>query len=122
MTLKFDIGIVGSGPAGYTAALHYKKQGASVVLFESNEIGGVCLNRGCIPTKAILHCAELYEEIKNANQMGISISNTHLDYAKIIERKNSIVAKLKKGLELTIKNSGTIIVKAEATIIDGFLS
>ena len=118
MTLKFDIGIVGSGPAGYTAALHYKKQGAGVVLFESKEIGGVCLNRGCIPTKAILHCAELYEEIKNAHQMGIHISNAELNYAELIEHKNNVVAKLRKGLELTIKNSGITIVKADAKIID----
>ena len=64
MVLKYDIGIVGSGPAGYTAALSYRKKGLSVVLFEKSEVGGVCLNRGCIPTKAILHSADFYEELR----------------------------------------------------------
>ena len=64
MVQKFDLGIIGGGPAGYTAALKAREQGLSVVLFEKDKLGGVCLNKGCIPTKAILHSAELYEEMK----------------------------------------------------------
>ena len=56
----FDLGIIGGGPAGYTAALHAAAQGKKVVLFEKENIGGVCLNKGCIPTKSILHASELF--------------------------------------------------------------
>lgn len=118
MNFKYDIGIIGSGPAGYTAALHFRKQGLSVVLFEKGELGGVCLNRGCIPTKAILHCAEVFEEIKSADSLGITTGEIGVDFSKIIDRKNKIVEKLRKSLELTIKNSGTVTVKANAEIID----
>ena len=63
MSKEYDLGIIGGGPAGYTAALHARKCGLSVVLFEKDKIGGVCLNRGCIPTKTILHSAELFSQI-----------------------------------------------------------
>ena len=118
MNKKYDLGIVGSGPAGYTAVLHGSKKGLKVVLFEKAELGGVCLNRGCIPTKAILHCAEVFEEIQSAKALGIEISDTKVNFAEVIERKNKIVSKLRKGLELTIKNSGIEVVKGEAKIIN----
>ena len=63
--MDFQLAIIGGGPAGYTAALHAAKKGLSVVLFERDCIGGVCLNRGCIPTKAVLHSAEVYNELKS---------------------------------------------------------
>ena len=63
----YDLGIIGGGPAGYTAALHATSNGKKVVLFEQDKVGGTCLNRGCIPTKAILHSAEVFEEMKNAD-------------------------------------------------------
>lgn len=118
MNLKYDIGIIGSGPAGYTAALHFRKKGLSVALFEKSEIGGVCLNRGCIPTKAILHCAEVFEVIKSAEPLGVVADNISLDFSKVVERKNLVVERLRKSLELTLKNSGTEIIRAEAKIIN----
>ncbi len=117
MTNKFDIGIIGGGPAGYTTAFHARKKGLSVVIFEKGEIGGVCLNRGCIPTKAILHSAELYEELKCSADLGIFAENIGFDYAKIVERKNNIVEKIRKNLVLALKNSGVTIVNAEAKIL-----
>ena len=68
---NYDIGIIGGGPAGYTTALYEAKLGKSVILFEKDKMGGTCLNRGCIPTKAFLHVADLYSEIKTANKLGI---------------------------------------------------
>ena len=118
MVLKYDLGIIGSGPAGYTAALHGAKKGLSVVLFEKAELGGVCLNRGCIPTKAILHSAEMFEELKNSADIGISAENISFDFKKVIERKNLIVAKLRKGLELSLKNSKVNLVFSEAEGVD----
>lgn len=116
MTQQFDLGIIGGGPAGYTAAFQARSQGLSVVLFEKDKVGGVCLNRGCIPTKAILHSAELYEEMKSATELGITAENLSFDYSKVVERKDKIVEKLRKSLELSLKNSGVVVVNAEAKI------
>lgn len=110
---KYDLGIIGGGPAGYTAAFQARKKGLSVILFEKDKVGGVCLNRGCIPTKTILHSAELYEEMKNASELGIVAENLTFDYEKIVERKDKVVEKLRKGLELALKNAGVVIVNEE---------
>lgn len=117
MGKKFDLGIIGAGPAGYTAALNARAEGLSVVMFEKDKVGGVCLNKGCIPTKAILHSAELFEDMKCAQEAGIVAENVSVDYSKVVERKESIVEKLRKSLELTLKNSGVNTVIAEAKII-----
>ncbi len=119
MSQQFDLGIIGAGPAGYTAAFQARKQDMSVVLFEKDKVGGVCLNKGCIPTKAILHCAEVYEQMKYACDLGISADNVKADYKKVVERKNIIVEKLRKALELSLKNAGIIVVNSEASIADG---
>ncbi len=116
--MNYNIGIIGAGPAGYTAALHASGKGLSVVLFEKDCVGGICLNRGCIPTKSILHSAELFEEIKGAEDLGIFVNDAKVDFCKVIERKNQIVSKLRKSLELTLKNNKINIINSEAEIID----
>jgi dihydrolipoamide dehydrogenase len=113
---NFDLGIIGGGPAGYTAAIH--AFGKKIVLFEKDEIGGVCLNRGCIPTKSILHSSELFYELQNCADCGILAENVEYDYSKVIERKNNIIEKLRKGIELSLKNSKVTVVKSEAQIVD----
>ena len=116
MTQQFDLGIIGGGPAGYTAAFHARTKGLSVVMFEKDKVGGVCLNRGCIPTKAILHSAELYEEMKSAENLGIAAENLSFDYSKVVEHKDKVVEKLRKSLELSLKNAGVVVVNAEAEV------
>ena len=113
----FDYGIIGGGPAGYTTALYLATQGKSVVLFEKDEIGGTCLNRGCIPTKILLHVAELYQSFKTAEKFGIYAENITFDYEKVAEHKNKIVEKLRKSLELAIKKSGINVVKESAKVV-----
>lgn len=113
----FDLGIIGGGPAGYTTALYAAKQGKSVILFEKNELGGTCLNRGCIPTKLFLHAAEVYQEIKNSAKIGIYTENTRFDFEKIAEHKDITIQKLRKSLELMMKQAGITIVKSEAKVI-----
>ena len=92
--MKYDIGIIGGGPAGYTAAFQARQKGLSVVLFEKDKIGGVCLNKGCIPTKAILHSAEVFEQMKCAENLGLVCEDIKVDYEKVVERKDKIVEKL----------------------------
>lgn len=113
----FDYGIIGGGPAGYTTALYLATQAKSVVLFEKDEMGGTCLNRGCIPTKILLHVAELYQNFKNAEKFGIYAENITFDYEKVAEHKNKIVEKLRKSLELAIKKSGINVVKETAKVV-----
>mgnify|MGYP002706334430 FL=1 len=113
----FDYGIIGSGPAGYTTALYLVTQGKSVVLFEKDEVGGTCLNRGCIPTKILLHVAELYQSFKTADKFGIYAENITFDYEKVAEHKNKIVEKLRKSLEFAMKKSGIKVVKETAKVV-----
>lgn len=115
---EYDLGIIGAGPGGHSAALHAAKKGLKVVLFEKDEIGGVCLNKGCIPTKSILHISELYKQIQKSQDFGISAENITLDYTQVLERKNKIIERLRKGIELALKNAKIQIVKAEAKIIN----
>jgi len=118
MNNNFDIGIIGAGPAGYTYALHASAQGKSVVLFEKKQIGGVCLNKGCIPTKSILHSSEVYKQILNAEKFGVTTQNVTLDYSKVLERKNKTVETLRKGIELALKNAKVTVINSEAKIKD----
>lgn len=114
---NYDIGIVGGGPAGYTTALYEAKLGKSVILFEKDKMGGTCLNRGCIPTKAFLHVADLYSELKTANKLGIECENINFDYEKVFAYKENVVDKLRRGLELTMKNAGITVVNSYAEVI-----
>ena len=112
---KFDYGIIGGGPAGYTAGMMLAQKGSKVVIFEKDKIGGTCLNRGCIPTKSFLHSADLFEELKS-NSCGIEAENLKINFHKVVEKKNQTVEKIRKSLELAIKNAGIQIVYGEACI------
>jgi len=114
---KFDLGIIGAGPGGYSAALAAASTGKKVILFEKENIGGVCLNKGCIPTKSILHSSELYKKLKTAPDFGIVVNTAGIDYSKVIERKNKTVETLKKGIELALKNAKVTTIQTEANIL-----
>ena len=115
-TKKYNFGIIGSGPAGYTAAIRASQLGKSVVLFEKEYLGGVCLNKGCIPTKTFLYSADLYNSIKKASNFGVDLENFSLNFEKVVERKEKTVEKLRKSLEMLLKNHGIEIVMAEAKV------
>jgi dihydrolipoamide dehydrogenase len=108
---KYDIIVVGGGPGGYIAAIRAAQLGAKVGLYEKDKVGGVCLNRGCIPTKAILACTNLYDKIKKSDSYGITTQGTSIDLAKVIDRKNKIVEKIVKGVELLLKKNGVETIK-----------
>ena len=116
--ITYDYGIIGAGPAGFTAALLAADNGHSVVLFEKDNIGGTCLNKGCIPTKTILHSADLYKELKSSENLGITAENISFDFAKAMDRKNKVVDTLKNALTKTLENKGVKIVHAEAEILE----
>ena len=112
----FDYGIIGGGPAGYTAGMLLAKQGKKVILFEKDKLGGTCLNRGCIPTKALLHSSELFYQMTTKENYGLKVDTSDFDFASVAQRRDNIVEKIRKGLELAVKNSGVQVVYAEADI------
>lgn len=113
----FDYGIIGAGPAGQTAAFLAAKQGYSVVLFEKNHIGGVCLNNGCIPTKTIIHAVELFQEAKNSEEIGIETSDIKLNLPKLMERKDKVIGTLTRMLEQGVKNLNITYITEEARVV-----
>ena len=114
--MKYDIAIVGGGPAGYTAAERAGKAGLSVVLFEKNALGGVCLNEGCIPTKTLLYSAKVLETVKQAAKYAVLAENCSFDLQKIVARKNKVVKKLTAGIRMKMKDAGVDVVTGEAFI------
>lgn len=112
----FDIGIIGAGPGGYTAAIRASQMDLKVVLFEKQDIGGTCLNRGCIPTKTILHCAKLYKEMQNSSKFGVIAENINFDFSKVQERQKTVAEKIKKSLTALIQGYGIEIVNEHAEI------
>ena len=113
----YDLGIIGGGPAGYSAAIRAAQKGLSVVLFEKDSMGGVCLNRGCIPTKTVLHCTDFYKSLKKSDKFGITISEITYDYEKIFNRKNDIVLKIQKSLTKLVQSFGVEIICSEAKLV-----
>lgn len=114
----YDIAIIGSGPGGYVAAIRASQLGAKVALIEKGFIGGVCLNKGCIPTKTIIASANKYKEIKKLNKFGISVENPLFDYEKIFDRKELIVSQIRKNLTKLIKSKDIDIIEGTASIAD----
>jgi dihydrolipoamide dehydrogenase len=98
MAEVFDVVVIGSGPGGYFAAIRCAQKGAKVAIVEKAEIGGTCLNRGCIPSKSLLASAELLLQVKTAEAMGIDITGASVNWAKWQQRKDSLVGNMRKGL------------------------
>ena len=111
-----DLGIIGGGPAGYTAAEHAAKLGLTVYLFERNEVGGVCLNEGCIPTKTLLYGAKLYDHALHAAKYGVAAEGVAADYGKMAARKNKVVRKLVAGVRARLNHRNITLVKGDACI------
>ena len=103
--MKYDIAIIGGGPAGYTAAERAAAGGLRTVVFEKKAIGGVCLNEGCIPTKTLLYSAKLLDYAKGAGKYGISVpEGVGFDMEKMIDRKDKVVKKLTGGVKMTVQS------------------
>lgn len=112
----FDLAIIGGGPGGYVAAERAGAKGLKVILFEKRELGGVCLNEGCIPTKTLLYSAKTYDMAAHGDKYGITVDNVSYDYAKIVARKDKVVRKLVAGVAGKMKAHKVTVVKGEAFI------
>lgn len=114
----YDVVIIGGGPAGYNAALECAKLTLKTALVESVDLGGTCLNRGCVPTKSLLKSAEIYHSAQKAELFGISTANINYDMTKIYQRKAQVVTKLRDGIKFLIKKSGLDYFEGQASFID----
>jgi len=115
---KYDIIIIGSGPGGHTAALHAAGLGMKALMIEKSETGGTCLNRGCIPTKALIASAVVLRTIATAKNFGIGVNAYDYDFLKISQRKDGIVKQLSSGLQSLLKSWGVESIKGIAAFID----
>ena len=106
---NYDVIILGGGPGGYETALKCRKNDLSVCLIEKREVGGTCLNRGCIPTKALLHGSEKLHELKDLEVLGIKTGEASFDYGVLARYKDSVVARLRGNVEMMLKKSGVIV-------------
>ena len=111
-----DLVIIGGGPAGYVAAERAGAKGLKVVLFEKRELGGVCLNEGCIPTKTLLYSAKIYDSAIHGDKYGVFAKDATFDFGKIVDRKTRVVRRLVAGVGAKMKAHGVQVVKGEAMI------
>jgi len=115
---NYDIVIIGSGPGGYVAAIRAAQLNKKVLVIERNELGGICLNWGCIPTKALLRTSEIYSYIKEAKQFGIEVTKHNYSLKSIVNRSREVSKTLSKGIEYLFKKNGVFLKKGNAFIED----
>nr|HPJ23961.1 FAD-dependent oxidoreductase [Bacillota bacterium] len=118
--MNTDLLIIGGGPGGYVSAIYAAKKGINVTLVDGKHIGGTCLNEGCIPTKALVKSAEIYQELLHAENQGIYVENPHFDMEKIIDNKNQIKDKLVGGIEYLLKKYNVNQIKGYARFVDNY--
>lgn len=115
---SYDIVVLGAGPGGYECAIRCAQYGKKVALVEARELGGTCLNRGCIPTKALLHGAEMLEGAKSAADCGVALGEIGFDFAKLAEYKDGVVSKLRTGIAGLEKAHGVKVIKGFGKVED----
>ncbi|MCA0969438.1 dihydrolipoyl dehydrogenase [Halobacillus litoralis] len=116
--IELDTLVVGAGPGGYVAAIRAAQTGQNVTIVDKGNLGGVCLNVGCVPSKALIQAGHRYEHAKGAEDMGIQSENTTVDFSKVQEWKGSVVNKLTGGVEGLLKGNKVDIVKGEVYFVD----
>ena len=118
MNEQYDLVIIGAGPAGYIAAVESAGRGKKTALIENRELGGTCLNRGCIPTKTILHSAQLYTEMKSCEHLGIHVDHVSCDMAGIQAHKADVVQQLRFGIASLMKKNKVTVYEGTGTILN----
>lgn len=118
--MAYDLVIIGSGPGGYSAAVRAGQYGLRTAIIEKDpKLGGTCLHVGCVPTKALLHTADVWEYFKHSDEEGIHCDNPQLQYPKVVDRKNKIVAKHAKGVDFLMKKNKVEVIKGYGTLRGG---
>ncbi len=118
MTYDYDVAVIGGGPGGYVAAIRCAQYGKKVALIEQKHVGGTCLNAGCIPTKVMIKSAELYEEMRGADEFGICVDHIKADFAKIANRRERIVSGLVRGVESLLRKNKITLIHETGELVD----
>lgn len=114
---QYQAAVIGGGPGGYIAAIQCAQRGLKTVLVEKLDLGGTCLNRGCIPTKTLLHSSDVFAEINHCKALGIEVSgDVGFKYKKIAKRKDKVVKQLRSGVEALVSGHGACIIRGEAVL------
>ncbi len=118
--MNYDVVVIGSGPGGYSAAVRAGQYGLKTALVERQaRLGGTCLLVGCIPTKSLLHTADVWDYFKNPAAQGIDAKDAQLNYPRVLERKNKIVTKHSKGIEMLMRKNKVEVIKGDARLLGG---
>lgn len=118
MAKEFDVVVIGTGPGGYVAAIRASQLGLKTAVIEKRDLGGVCLNIGCIPTKALLKSAETFDTIKHAKSFGLSVDDVQVDFPAVIKRSRGVADKMSKGVQYLMKTNKIDVLKGKG-ILDG---
>ena len=116
MDKQYDVIVIGAGPGGYVTALKSAKLGFKTAVVEKDKPGGTCLNRGCIPTKAMIHATELFREMQSAAEYGIFAENVRYDYEKILSYRDDVINKLVSGVGQLFKANGVELLEGTGTL------
>ena len=116
MPESFDLTILGSGPGGYVAAIRAAQLGLKVAIVERERLGGICLNWGCIPTKALLRTSEIYHYMTHADAYGLSADNVSFDLAKVVDRSRKVAGQLNAGVKGLMKKNKVTVVEGEGRL------
>ncbi len=120
--IDYDLIVIGAGSGGYVTAIRAAQLGASVAVIEKGQVGGTCLNRGCIPTKTMVASARLAEELSRAGEYGIEMSNNYkVNFDKIVQRKNTVVDELVQGINYLLKKNGIELIRGKASLLSSNL-
>ncbi|WP_094604484.1 Dihydrolipoyl dehydrogenase [Sporomusa silvacetica DSM 10669] len=114
--MSYDVAVIGGGPGGYVAAIRAAQLGGRILLVEKENMGGGCLNRGCIPTKTLLKCAEKWQDLARCAEFGLRADTIGFDFNAIIERKNKVVAGLRGGIEQVVKSNDITVIRGVAAL------
>ena len=117
--MNFDLIVLGSGPGGYVAAIRASQLGLKVAVIEKEKLGGVCLNWGCIPTKALIKSAQVFQYIQNADQYGISVSESTAHFDKIIGRSREVAEGMSKGVNFLMKKNKITVIEGYGRLVQG---
>mgnify|MGYP003330246792 CR=1 FL=1 len=114
---RYDLAVLGAGPGGYVAAIRSAQLGNKTAVVEASHLGGICLNWGCIPTKALLKNAEVFELVNNANKYGIDVGDITVNWKKIIKRSRDVAKRLSKGIEYLMKKNKIDYIPAHGKLL-----